>query len=238
MGIDISAFDAILLSQTISLFTKKENMLTLGRQGIHIYNYLMDKIASKYNIKLSNDVYSPYCENLFKYFGFTNIDSIDYSAYENANIIHDMNLPISNNDLLNKYQYIYDGGTIEHIFNTPQVCENIINLLDIGGIFLSVTCNNNLSGHGMYQFSPEFFMSAFSEKYGMKIISIYLAKVNSEVDNWIRCDTRNSWRNMSKFNDNEEVYIITIAQKISNDRLSLITNSPQQYSYEKVDWNK
>ena len=62
-----------------------------------------------------------------------------------------------------KYQYIYDGGTIEHIFNIPQVIENIIDILDINGLFVSITCNNNFSGHGIYQFSPEFFLAVFSE---------------------------------------------------------------------------
>lgn len=43
--------------------------------------------------------------------------------------------------------------------------------------------------------------------------------------------------NISKFNSMDEVYIITIAQKISNDRENLIKNLPNQYSYEQIDWN-
>jgi len=238
MGIDRSVLDAILFS--LPLCTNKNNILTLGRQGIHLHRNTIDYYANKYNIKFSDNVYTEFCENMFKDLGFNSVDSIDYSSYENASIIHDMNKPINNelNILKNKYQFILDGGTIEHIFNTPQLCENIIDLLDINGIFLSITCNNNLSGHGIYQFSPEFFMSAFNEKYGMKIISIYLAEVNSEINTWIRCDSYNGWRNETKFNTLAHVYIITIAQKISNDRESLIYNSPQQYSYENIDWKK
>ena len=230
----MTALEAVFLSQ-ISCGIKKDYMLTLGRQGLHISSDTLKQFAQKYNITLNNNAYNTYCENMFKDLGFLQIDSIDYSAYENASIIHDMNTPIKD-ELKNKYQYIYDGGTIEHIFNTPQVCENIINLLDIGGILLSVTCNNNLSGHGIYQFSPEFFLSAFAEKYGMRVKAIYLAEVNTEIDKWILCNSHNGWRNMTKFNNNNEVYIITIAEKLSNDRQSVITNSPQQFSYEHVDW--
>ena len=141
----------------------------------------------------------------------------------------------------NKYDFIYDGGTIEHIFNTPQVCENIIHMLNIDGIFCSVTCNNNLSGHGIYQFSPEFFLSAFSKPYGMEVKQLYIAQVNSEFHEWINVNDfkhDNGGRNLSKFDSNREVYIITIAQKISNERLSLITSSPNQYSYANIEWNK
>jgi len=236
MGIDITVLDAIF--HTLPLCNNsKNNLLTLGRQGLHIRRQNFDYFSNKYNIKFTDNIYTEFCENMFKELGFKNVESLDYSSYEKASIIHDMNKPISN-DLKNKYQFILDGGTIEHIFNTPQLCENIINLLDIDGIFLSITCNNNLSGHGIYQFSPEFFLSAFNEKYGMKIIEIYLAEVNSEFNKWIRCDSYNGWRNVSKFNSLSEVYIITIAKKITNDRLSLIDNSPQQYIYEIIDLKK
>ena len=239
MGIDITVLDAIFYTMPFCC-NNKNNMLTLGRQGIHINRNNINYFANKYNIKFTENIYTEFCENMFKELGFNSVESLDYSSYENASINLDMNKPISNelSNLKNKYQFILDGGTIEHIFNTPQLCENIIDLLDIGGIFLSITCNNNLSGHGIYQFSPEFFMSAFNDKYGMKIIEIYLAEVNSEFDKWIRCDSYNGWRNVSKFNSLSEVYIITIAKKISNDRMSLIHNSPQQYSYENIDWKK
>ena len=110
-----------------------------------------------------------YCEEFFLSFGFLNIDSIDNSSYENSSIIHNLNTPYNNTK---KYDYIYDGGTTEHIFNVPQVFENIINLLEIDGIFCSVTVNNNFSGHGFYQFSPELYLSMFTSNYGMEILIV------------------------------------------------------------------
>ena len=144
-----------------------------------------------------------------------------------------MNVPIKSSK---KYQYIFDGGTIEHIFNIPQVIQNIINLLEIGGLFVSVTCNNNFSGHGIYQLSPEFFLSSLNKKYGMKIEALFIGKVNTELETWIDVNDYKDGRNCSKFDGNDPVYILTIARKIENPCESLIFNSPNQYSYESGDW--
>jgi hypothetical protein len=237
MGIDFTSLEAILIS--LKFITKQENLLTLGRQQIHRNKQTINHHLVKYNLikLLDRYQYFMYCEQLFEDLGFQSIDSIDYSSYEEANIIHDMNQPLPNN--MKKYNYIYDGGTIEHIFNTPQVLQNIINLLEIDGIFCSVTCNNNLSGHGLYQFSPELFALAFSPNYGMCIKGMWIARNNSEVEEWIDITKyKMGDRNCTKLNTMDEVYIITIAQKIANNRLSLLTTPPYQSSYQLIEWTK
>lgn len=231
MGIDITGLEFILNS--LKYVKSFNNLLTLGRQEIHLDFKNIVKLCNQYFIDIPETVVEQYCEKLFKYFGFKNVDSIDNSDYEKATIIHDMNKPYNSPT---KYNFIFDGGCIEHIFNIPQVLENIINMLEVNGIFCSVTVNNNFSGHGFYQFSPEIFSRVFIEKYGMKIEEIYLAKVNSSKINWVNVKNTISQRNEYKFNDNEQVYILTIAKKISNTRQSLLSNFPQQYNYEEFDW--
>ena len=233
MGIDKTTLEAILISQKYLL--NKKNMLTLARQQIHMQPNIMYEIVKKYNYNVPLQQYNSNCENFFNSIGFENIDSIDNSAYENATIIQNLNCSFESNT---KYDYIFDGGTIEHIFNIPQVCENIINMLNINGIYCCVTVNNNFSGHGIYQFSPEFFLTTFSEKYGMKILELYIAETNTEINKWINVNSYNGWRNNSTFNTTHPVYIIGIMQKISDDRQSLILNPPNQFSYESIDWRK
>jgi hypothetical protein len=238
MGIDYAVCEAIF--QSLKYVTNKKNALTLGRQGIHIPPTTVDYFLDKYKYPdLKNKYHWGFCEQLFTDIGFENVDSLDNSSYEGASIIHNMNNPIPCD--FKKYDYILDAGTIEHIFNTPQVCENIINLLNIDGIFVSITPNNNLSGHGIYQFSPEFYLSAFSKKYGMEVQELYIGKVNSGINEWINVNNfneRENGRNTSKFDTLDHVYTIAIIKKISNDRENLITNSPNQYSYENIDWKK
>jgi hypothetical protein len=244
MGIDITALELILLSQKYVNYKNIDNgvnILTLGRQQIHIECKDINNSLSKYNFNQLIDKFNYYdfAENLFrqllneKYDCEINVDSIDNSKYEDASIIYNLNLPYISSK---KYQYIYDGGTIEHIFNIPQVIENVINMLDIDGLFVSVTCNNNFSGHGMYQFSPEFFLSSLNKKYGMEIEAIYIGRVHTGFDEWIDVNDYKDGRNCSKFDTNEPVYILTIARKISDIRENLILNSPHQYSYEQGDW--
>lgn len=236
MGIDITALELILLSQRYVKKLKNTDILTLGRQQIHISRNDINNSLNKYNFVHLIDKfnYYDYSENLFRQLlNGNSVDSIDNSNYENANIIHNLNLPYNSSK---KYQYIYDGGTIEHIFNIPQVIENVINMLDVDGLFVSVTCNNNFSGHGMYQFSPEFFLSSLNKKYGMKIEAIYIGKVHTGFEEWIDVNDYKGGRNCSKFDTNDPVYILTIARKISDIRENLISNSPHQYSYEQGDW--
>ena len=158
------------------------------------------------------------------------------SSYENAAIIHDMNNPLNETLKSKKYDYVLDGGTIEHIYNIPQVCENIIDLLKIDGIFCSVNVNNNFSGHGFYQFSPDFFMATFSKKYGMKIISVHLAQINTPFNEWVNM-LEPGVHGETRFLSQSPVYIVTIAQKISDERQHLTSSCPQQDKYENYYWN-
>jgi hypothetical protein len=247
MGIDIVGFHSLL--RALSVVSKFDNALTLGRQGLDINFQIANHIGKQYGIVFSNELpFTPweeispnkaFAEKLLKCFNFNNIDSLDYSSYENATIIHNLNKPIPYH--YKKYDLIVDGGTIEHVFNLPQVFENIINLLDINGIFVSIACNNNYSGHGFYQYSPDVFASTMQSKYGMQLLSLNVAKLHTEPHEWVDVSIINNnsdGRNTFHFNSHTPVYIICIAKKISNDRASLILDPPNQFSYEEIQWTK
>lgn len=238
MGIDKVGMELIIMSHQHLPRENRHKAMSLARQQIHIHPQTMNHLFQKYGINAPLHECGEYFEALFKDMGYAVTDSIDNSAYENATIIHNMNLPFLLSKTEPRYNYVFDGGTIEHIFNCPQVCENIIDMLEVGGIFCSLTANNNLSGHGIYQFSPEFFLSAFAPKYGMEVLELYLAEFNADRDQWIDVKSFNGWRNNAQINTQNSVYIVAIIRKISDDRESLLLNPPNQYSYENVDWNK
>ena len=112
-------------------------------------------------------------------------------------------------------------------------------MLNIDGIYLSIVPNNNFSGHGFYQFSPELFYRTFTKKYGMEIINIYLAKNHTLFNEWIKIEmpTREINRMEYSFKTNDQVYIIVIAKKISENRKKITEEYPNQFSYEEVEWN-
>jgi hypothetical protein len=109
---------------------------------------------------------------LFKHFGAVTVDSIDYSDFEGANIIHDMNLPIPDH-LKDKYDCVWDGGTLEHVFNYPTAIKNCMDMVKIGGHLILETPCNNQCGHGFYQFSPELFFSLLDSHNGFTGTKIF-----------------------------------------------------------------
>lgn len=237
MGLDLCGLQTLI--RGIQFAGNIDTFLMLGRQEIHVPYYLMKDVGNMFGINIPETVMEYYAEQLIKYLGATHIDSMDGSNYEQATIIQNLNVPVENT-LKNRFDFIYDGGTIEHIINQPQVCQNIIDMLKVGGVFCSITANNHMSGHGFYQFSPEFFFRVFDKNYGMEIHDIHLAEYHTWFKDWKKIERMNINQNRSqdKFNSTNPVYIITMAKKISNDRLKLTDVFPNQYNYEEIDWKR
>lgn len=120
-------------------------------------------------------------EDFFESQGFTTVDSIDVNEFEGCSIVHDLNTPISD-DLREKYDCVYDGGTSEHVFDVKSLLFNTHNLLKGAGIAIHSVPMNNFINHGFYQFSPNLFF-AFYEANGYKlhrlIFTLY-AKMNQK----------------------------------------------------------
>jgi hypothetical protein len=76
--------------------------------------------------------------------------------------------------LVGAFDCVFDGGTIEHIFNVPVALDNAIRMLAVGGLFLSVNGANNFLGHGLYQFSPELMWRVFDRQFGFEVEAMYL----------------------------------------------------------------
>ncbi|MEM6480699.1 MAG: class I SAM-dependent methyltransferase [Pseudomonadota bacterium] len=90
-----------------------------------------------------------------KKLGFGDVETMDFSDYEGATIIHDLNrLPPP--ELEEQFDLIIDGGTTEHVFNIPFALEGLYRMLRPGGRLLSINGMNGWYNHGIYQFTPEF----------------------------------------------------------------------------------
>jgi hypothetical protein len=123
-----------------------------------------------------------YCENLLlQHFGATCVDSWDYSDYEGASHIADMNKPL--NERLSTYDTVIDGGSLEHVYNAPQALQNVSELCRDGGQILHISPGNNFCGHGFWQFSPELFFSLYCESNGYAETRVFLAS-EYRTDTW------------------------------------------------------
>jgi len=113
-----------------------------------------------------------------EHFGSTEVHSFDNSDYEGASHVLDLNEPLPS-ALYEQYDTVIDAGSMEHIADTMAVLENLSQLLKPGGQIIHVNPSNNFCGHGFYQFSPEFYFSAYSSLRGFTDLEVFLAKASN-----------------------------------------------------------
>ncbi len=53
-----------------------------------------------------------------------------------------------------RYQTVYDVGTIEHVFDTRQCFENCARMVAVGGHYFIHTPVRGYFGHGLHTFAP------------------------------------------------------------------------------------
>lgn len=112
-------------------------------------------------------------EVLFAALGFAVVDSLDVSGAEGCTIVHDLNEPVPAR-LHGAYDCVYDGGTMEHVFDVRSVLFNTHNLMRPGGVVVHAVPVNNWINHGFYQFSPTLLFGFYSAN-GYRISKVILA---------------------------------------------------------------
>ncbi len=65
---------------------------------------------------------------LFRALGFSRVESLDFSSWEGADYIADLNRPLPA-ELHGRFDAVFEAGTIQHVFHLPQVLANIHALL-------------------------------------------------------------------------------------------------------------
>lgn len=217
-----------------------DKSLMLGRLNLYVSQIEIKAVAKKYELTGNDSVISgqklEYAEPLFMYLGADTVDSIDYSDYEGATIVSDLNLPIQDH-LKNKYSLVFDGGTIEHVFNFPVAIKNCMLALKVGGHYIGVSPSNNLMGHGFYQFSPELYFRVFSEENGFILKEMLISINNKEgKSDWYRvADPMNVKERVALMNGCP-VSLTFIAEKVAAKEI--FSTPPQQSDYSVVWHNK
>jgi len=148
----------------------------LGRHGFKIqeqYAKKYDAVLAKYGLSGGREDYlqdDGYCEHLMEKLGFGQMEAMDFSDYEGASILHDLNKPIGA-EYEQQFDLIFDGGTLEHVFNVPVALETVFRMLKPGGRFISANGLNGWPGHGIYQFSPELVWTFWGRTCNCKVHS-------------------------------------------------------------------
>ena len=171
MGLDVDSVRFLLSAQQLGLQGK--TICTLGRQSMFLSRRKFKAVLGEYGKDFPYpDKTVVYAEDYLVPLGFT-VDALDASNYEGADIVHDLNQPIPHH-LRNRYDLVWDGGTLEHVFNFPVAMQNVMQMTKVGGHVFLETPANNLCGHGFYQFSPELFFRVFTPANGFELLRLYI----------------------------------------------------------------
>jgi hypothetical protein len=172
--------------------------------------------------------YNGYSESFLQLLGAETIDSLDYSNYEGANLLHDMNLPIPE-EWKAKYQTVLESGSIEHIFNFPISIRNCMEMVAPGGDLLIITPVNNIMGHGFYQFSPEVFYRVLNERNGFELDRMFIFEYSPE-EKWYRVEDPKRVKQRVELMNSSATYLCVRAKRKS--LVPVLEVFPQQSDYE------
>lgn len=170
----------------------------------------------------------------FRLLGFEEVASCDVSSYEGATFIADLNQPIPS-ELHNKFDVVFNCGTMEHVFNVPGVLTNIHSLLKAGGRAIHLAPSSNMVDHGFYSFSPIFFSDYYQmNRYLLR--SLYLFECFSWTGKWTvyDCLAGNVDSRLGRIANSRMVGVFCVAEK-TVESTSLI--HPAQTHFSRL-WDK
>ncbi|MDA7443196.1 class I SAM-dependent methyltransferase [Candidatus Pelagibacter ubique] len=205
---------------------KKDNLnfgetLTIGR-----LNNLLEKEDFKLlNIQIDQNVYA---DRLMKqYFNLFSLNALDYSSFEDADIIHDLNIPLESPD--KQFNTIIDFGTSEHVFNVTECLKNISNLCKINGHIVHCLPANNNCGHGFWQFSPELFFNIYDKRNGFDETEIFLINLFDK-KNWYKINKQKIGERL-ELNSKEPLYLLVKTKKIGKNLYKNINQSDYEQQW-------
>lgn len=217
MGINADAIGILRLASRTEPLGK---VVTMGRMGLHVSE--SDLRAMGYQ-----KGFGKFCEDfLIANFGASGVESIDYSDFEGATHIADLNKPL---DIPANYDTVIDSGTLEHVFNVVQALKNVSQICKVGGRIIHIVPANNLLNHGFWQFSPELFFSLYCAKNGFAETKVFLSDVGNKECWYEATAPRNGhWDYLAS---SRALYVIVITRKVEQ-----IENWDVQQSQYVNDW--
>lgn len=242
MAVDINGVKMLFWSKNLGVSFEKT--LMLGHQNFICSPYRFRRAVRDFGLpgtkeEINRCFHRPpmrpiYTDELFRFLGAKEVVSVDRSDFEGADLLHDLNEPFPESHR-QRYSLVFDGGTLEHIFNYPAALRNCLELIRLGGHFITIAPAHNLMGHGFYQISPELFFRVFSADNGFALRKIILHncvkpdaifyQVNDPAVTGSRTDLISS----------QSMHLVALAQRVAIT--PILASPPQQSDYVAV-WEK
>jgi hypothetical protein len=81
-------------------------------------------------------------DEFFRLLGVPSVLVLDHSAFEGANLIHDLNRPVPDK-LVEIADFIVDGSTLDNVWDAAMTLRNINKMLKSGGRLVSINMGSN-----------------------------------------------------------------------------------------------
>lgn len=239
MGLEINAVKALFWAKNLGATCTRT--LTLGRQSFYCSPGKFRRALQDFGIAVpaeeidrcfQHELFTAlYADEFFRLLGAQETTSVDRSDFEGATLLHDLNDPFPA-PLRGHFDLVADGGTLEHIFNYPAALRHCLEVVRVGGHFMTITPASNQMGHGFYQFSPELFFRVFSAENGFALRKIVLFDAAREESPFfeVKDPDLTGWR--GELRSARPLQLIVLAQKIAD--VPIFATPPQQSDYSAV----
>ena len=228
MGLDINSVRFLIQARRSGV--EFGEVLTFGRQDLNVFPNKMVQLleAAGYDAtRFKGQDKALHAEPCFLSLGATKVHSMDVSDFEGASVVHDLNQPITV-ALKERFDVVYDGGTLEHVFNFPTALKNCMEMVRVGGRFFTHTVANNWCGHGFYQFSPELFYRALSRENGFEVERMIIHRAGP-YGGWYEVADPERIRSRVELITFSPVMLLVQARRIAS--VPIFSQSPQQSDY-------
>jgi len=146
-----------------------DRLLMIGRQSLLFHPSELQEIRKICPGSLVDYKWGEFADRfLTECLGVSEANTLDYSSYEGADLLYDLNQPIPS-ELKGRFDVVIEAGSLEHVFNFPIAIANLMQMTKVGGTIFASTVSNNLCGHGFYQFSPELIFRIFTVENGFEL---------------------------------------------------------------------
>ncbi|HTB63643.1 MAG TPA: hypothetical protein VK737_08640 [Opitutales bacterium] len=184
MGIALNAVYQLSRMLPDVALRPSQNVLTLGVQDCYFTQAQLQAFLVKHQLPhadvpegeveltagfrhLSGPGREPYLKNthqrtLFQNLGYhpRRVQGLDVSDFEGAEYVHDLNLPVPA-AWHGQFDFIFDGGTVEHVFSIKEAFYNLARLCRVGGVCAHFS-PTDLINHGFINLNYHIFQDFYS----------------------------------------------------------------------------
>ena len=236
MGVDYNAVKLLLWGKKLGVSFART--LTLGHQGLDCSPVQLHQTVRDFGLPGSRQeidrcfgrpaMQGLFADGLLRLLGAQEIVSVDKTDFEGATLLHDLNERFPES-YRGRFSFVFDGGTLEHIFEYPTALRNCLELVAKGGHFLTITPAHSMMGHGFYQISPELFFRVFSAENGFALRQIVLYEAAKTDADFFAVNDPSVTHHRTDLTAAEPMLLAALAQR--TEEAPILVRPPQQSDY-------